>query len=51
VFVSTGDYIRGDSLAQLASLADYGVKIALLHGDRDFRANCMWQVPRNLPLP
>lgn len=38
-FVFTGDYLRSYS-SDLGKLLDVGVKVALLHGDRDFRCNC-----------
>ena len=38
-FVVTGDYVRAYK-ADLGKLLDAGVKVALIHGDRDFRCNC-----------
>ncbi|WEW57247.1 serine-type carboxypeptidase [Emydomyces testavorans] len=38
-FLQAGDYVRGDYIADLASLLDHGVRIALIYGDRDFICN------------
>lgn len=37
-FIATGDFVRGYT-SELASLLDAGVKVALVYGDRDYRAN------------
>jgi carboxypeptidase C (cathepsin A) len=38
-FNSTGDYARDGSLADLASLLESGVRVALIYGDRDYICN------------
>lgn len=38
-FQATGDYNRGDQIAQLASLLERGVRVALVYGDRDYICN------------
>jgi carboxypeptidase C (cathepsin A) len=35
----TGDFVRGKQLAQLGSLLNRGVKVALVYGDRDYQCN------------
>ncbi|KYK58766.1 hypothetical protein DCS_05784 [Drechmeria coniospora] len=39
-FYETGDYARGGNIARLAKLLNSGVRIGLVHGDRDF--SCNW---------
>ena len=38
-FLSTGDYDRGDQIAQMAYLLSLGVRVALIYGDRDYICN------------
>ncbi|RYO99253.1 hypothetical protein DL763_001617 [Monosporascus cannonballus] len=38
-FMMTGDFVYGGFLEDIESLLDDGVKVALIHGDRDFRCN------------
>lgn len=38
-FNLTGDFIRGDGLANLGTLLNKGVKIAMVYGDRDYQCN------------
>ncbi|KAF2685461.1 alpha/beta-hydrolase [Lentithecium fluviatile CBS 122367] len=38
-FNFTGDFVRGKQLAQLGSLLNRGVKVALVYGDRDYQCN------------
>jgi carboxypeptidase C (cathepsin A) len=38
-FNATGDYARGGVLADLASLLESGVRVALIYGDRDYICN------------
>ncbi|KAL1965533.1 hypothetical protein VTN77DRAFT_5616 [Rasamsonia byssochlamydoides] len=38
-FQQTGDYERGDQIADLAALLEKGVRVALVYGDRDFICN------------
>ena len=38
-FVQTGDYERGDQIAQMAYLLSLGVRVALVYGDRDYICN------------
>lgn len=35
----TGDFVRGHGLANLGTLMDRGVKVALVYGDRDYQCN------------
>ncbi|KAK0720679.1 Alpha/Beta hydrolase protein [Lasiosphaeris hirsuta] len=37
-FIATGDFVRGYT-HEISSLLDAGVKVALIYGDRDYRAN------------
>ena len=39
VFMQTGDYERGDQIAQMAYLLSLGVRVALVYGDRDYICN------------
>ncbi|KAK2882482.1 hypothetical protein FQN49_000312 [Arthroderma sp. PD_2] len=51
VFNVTGDYARSDMgghLADIASLLDSGVKVAMVYGDRDFA--CNWVGAENVSL-
>jgi hypothetical protein len=47
-FERTGDTVRGGFLEDIASLLDAGVKVALVHGDRDFA--CNWIGGENVSL-
>ena len=38
-FLSTGDYDRGDQVAQMSYLLSLGVRVALIYGDRDYICN------------
>lgn len=38
--MATGDFVLGKNLAALGELLDQGVKVALVHGDRDYQCNC-----------
>ncbi|KAL8841635.1 MAG: hypothetical protein Q9170_000849 [Blastenia crenularia] len=38
-FIGTGDYERGDQIAQMAYLLSLGVRVALIYGDRDYICN------------
>ncbi|RYP08427.1 hypothetical protein DL764_001915 [Monosporascus ibericus] len=38
-FMATGDFVYGGFLEDIETLLDDGVKVALIHGDRDFRCN------------
>lgn len=38
-FISQGDMARGDSVRQISTLLEKGVKVALVYGDRDFACN------------
>ena len=38
-FLSTGDYDRGDQVAEMAYLLSLGVRVALIYGDRDYICN------------
>ncbi|MCJ1372478.1 hypothetical protein MMC20_003703 [Loxospora ochrophaea] len=38
-FESTGDYERGDHIAQMSYLLSLGVRVALVYGDRDYICN------------
>ncbi|KAF2247337.1 alpha/beta-hydrolase [Trematosphaeria pertusa] len=40
-FNLTGDFVRGNGLANLGTLLDKGVKVALVYGDRDYQCNWM----------
>ncbi|PGG97725.1 hypothetical protein GX51_07169 [Blastomyces parvus] len=40
-FISTGDYMRTSYVPHLASLLASGVRVALIHGDRDYVCNWM----------
>lgn len=40
-FKQTGDHDRGGQIAELASLLDKGIRVALIYGDRDYI--CNWQ--------
>lgn len=40
-FQATGDYERGDYIAQMAYLLSLGVRVAMIYGDRDFLCNWM----------
>ncbi|KKZ64182.1 hypothetical protein EMCG_01530 [[Emmonsia] crescens] len=40
-FISTGDYMRTSYIPHLASLLASGVRVALIHGDRDYACNWM----------
>ncbi|OAX81189.1 hypothetical protein ACJ72_04469 [Emergomyces africanus] len=40
-FISTGDYMRTSYVPLLASLLASGVRVALIHGDRDYVCNWM----------
>lgn len=40
-FNKSGDFVRGHQRAQLGSLLNKGVKIALVYGDRDYQCNWM----------
>lgn len=39
VFLSTGDFVRGDAINDLAGLLRAGVKVALIYGDADWVCN------------
>lgn len=39
-FMATGDFVYDGFAQDIGSLLDDGVKVALLHGDRDFRCHC-----------
>lgn len=39
-FSASGDFVFGGFSEDLGSLLNDGVKVALIHGDRDFRCNC-----------
>ena len=38
-FLSTGDYDRGDQIAEMSYLLSLGVRVALIYGDRDYICN------------
>ena len=38
-FLATGDYDRGDQIAQMSYLLSLGVRVALIYGDRDYICN------------
>lgn len=38
-FNNTGDFVRGHGLANLGSLLNKGVKVAMMYGDRDYQCN------------
>jgi len=38
-FLSTGDYVRGGFLEDIAAVLEGGVKVALVYGDRDYACN------------
>ncbi|OJD11517.1 hypothetical protein AJ78_07731 [Emergomyces pasteurianus Ep9510] len=40
-FISTGDYMRTSYVPHLASLLALGIRVALIHGDRDYVCNWM----------
>ncbi|KAG5294511.1 carboxypeptidase [Histoplasma ohiense] len=40
-FISTGDYMRTSYVPHLASLLASGIRVALIHGDRDYVCNWM----------
>ncbi|KAK2746801.1 hypothetical protein FQN57_002843 [Myotisia sp. PD_48] len=40
-FLQTGDFNRGNYIANLANLLDRGIRIALIYGDRDYICNWM----------
>ncbi|KAL9598257.1 MAG: hypothetical protein Q9219_004616 [cf. Caloplaca sp. 3 TL-2023] len=40
-FIQTGDYERGNQIAQMAYLLSLGVRVALVYGDRDYICNWM----------
>ena len=39
-FMATGDFVYDGFVQDIGSLLDDGVKVALMHGDRDFRCHC-----------
>ncbi|KAK3684819.1 carboxypeptidase S1 [Podospora appendiculata] len=49
-FVHSGDFVQGYT-GQLAALLDAGVKVALLYGDRDYRANWFGGEAISLAIP
>ena len=38
-FLQTGDYERGDQIAQMSYLLSLGIRVALIYGDRDYICN------------
>ncbi|KAL1884177.1 hypothetical protein VTK73DRAFT_5313 [Phialemonium thermophilum] len=50
LFVSTGDFQRSH-LQEVATLLDAGVKVALIHGDRDYQCNWMGGEAVSLAVP
>lgn len=44
-FFATGDFVFSGFLEDIESFLDAGIKVALIHGDRDFRCNCKFSVP------
>lgn len=44
-FGAAGDFLKGNNLAALGQLLDRGVKVAFLHGVRDYQCNC-----KSLPI-
>lgn len=49
-FFSTADYARSYT-ADIASLLDAGVRVAMIHGDRDYRANWFGGEDVSLAIP
>ncbi|PIB03093.1 Carboxypeptidase S1 A [Cercospora beticola] len=50
-FERTGDLVRGGQLKQIKNVLDYGVNVALFHGDRDFACNWIGGEQYSLNVP
>jgi carboxypeptidase C (cathepsin A) len=50
-FHSSGDFMKGGQLQNLAYILDHGVNVALLHGDRDYACNWVSGEASSLKIP
>lgn len=50
-FSATGDAVRGGMIEDIAYILDYGVKVAMMYGDRDYACNWVQGEKTSLKIP